>query len=56
MATFPEWLDVQDGADLRGREQAYLGFRHWATPRDLEAVQADDGAPRNWIALTQGPV
>ncbi|MDH4081263.1 MAG: vanadium-dependent haloperoxidase [Nitrospira sp.] len=35
MTTFDEWLDVQNGANLRGRENAYVGYRFMATPRDL---------------------
>jgi hypothetical protein len=35
MTTFDEWLDVQNGADLRGRENPYVGYRFMATPRDL---------------------
>lgn len=35
MRTFNEWLDVQNGANLRGREAAYVGYRFMATPRDL---------------------
>ncbi|MEK6762419.1 MAG: vanadium-dependent haloperoxidase [Nitrospirota bacterium] len=35
MTTFDEWLDVQNGANLRGREAPYIGYRFMATPRDL---------------------
>jgi hypothetical protein len=35
MLTFNEWLDVQNGADLRGTEAPYVGYRFIATPRDL---------------------
>ncbi len=30
-----EWLDVQNGADIRGRETYEKGYRFIATPRDL---------------------
>lgn len=35
MTDWNEWLDVQNGADVRGREASYTGYRFIATPRDL---------------------
>ena len=45
MTTFEQWLDVQNGADLRGKESYVpnvqiehgpeMGYRFMATPRDL---------------------
>ena len=35
MQDWNEWLDVQNGADVRGRETYDLGYRFIATPRDL---------------------
>jgi hypothetical protein len=35
MQDWNEWLDVQNGADLRGRETYDSGYRFIATPRDL---------------------
>ncbi len=35
MKTWNEWLDVQNGADLRGRESYEADYRFIATPRDL---------------------
>lgn len=35
LQTFEEWLDVQNGADVRGRDDYDAGFRFMATPRDL---------------------
>lgn len=35
MQDWNEWLDVQNGADLRGREAYDSGYRFIATPRDL---------------------
>lgn len=35
MQTWNEWLDVQNGADLHGREIYASGYRFMATPRDL---------------------
>lgn len=35
MTSWPEWLDVQNGADVRGRETYDSGYRFIATPRDL---------------------
>lgn len=35
MTTFDTWLDVQNGANLRGREVPYVDYRFMATPRDL---------------------
>lgn len=35
MRSFNSWLDVQNGANLRGTEAPYVGYRFIATPRDL---------------------
>lgn len=35
MTSWPEWRDVQNGADVRGRETYDPGYRFIATPRDL---------------------
>jgi hypothetical protein len=35
MQDWNEWLDVQNGADVRGRETYASGYRFIATPRDL---------------------
>lgn len=35
MTTWPEWLDVQDGADLRGAEKYIGGTRFITTGRDI---------------------
>jgi hypothetical protein len=35
MQSWNEWLDVQNGADVRGRETYATGYRFIATPRDL---------------------
>jgi hypothetical protein len=35
MQTWDEWLDVQNGADVRGREVYAAGYRFIATPRDV---------------------
>ncbi|MGD9850779.1 MAG: vanadium-dependent haloperoxidase [Nitrospirales bacterium] len=35
MQNWNEWLDVQNGADVRGRETYASGYRFIATPRDL---------------------
>lgn len=35
MQNWNEWLDVQNGADLRNRETYASGYRFMATPRDL---------------------
>ncbi len=35
MQNLNEWLDVQNGADVRGRETYASGYRFMATPRDL---------------------
>ena len=35
MQSLDEWLDVQNGADVRGRETYASGYRFMATPRDL---------------------
>lgn len=35
MTTWASWLDVQNGADVRGRETYGDGYRFIATPRDL---------------------
>jgi len=35
MQDWKEWLDVQNGADVRGRETYGSGYRFIATPRDL---------------------
>ena len=35
MTTWKWWLDVQNGADLRGQENYNPGYRFIATPRDL---------------------
>ncbi len=35
MRDFKDWLDVQNGADVRGTEAYDPGFRFMATPRDL---------------------
>lgn len=35
MQTWDEWLDVQNGADVRGRETYDTGYRFMTTPRDL---------------------
>ena len=35
MTTWASWLDVQNGADLRGQETYEKGYRFIATPRDL---------------------
>ena len=34
-AELNEWLDVQNGADVRGRETYASGYRFIATPRDM---------------------
>ena len=35
MQNWNEWLDVQNGADVRGRETYASGYRFIATPRDM---------------------
>ncbi len=35
MQSWDEWLDVQNGADLRGRESYDAGYRFIARPRDI---------------------